>query len=155
MDVSEEEKLVYSLMKEIIAERRELSKQYYDLKLWLENLKKLPSNDENQSDTSTHVYETTQRNSNHVSDMKKFYGTKYKSKKIPFERIASYVVEMLKNSPTPLSNKQIHETLTNKYEIQIQYSNLTNNILPRIVQSNNYHIEKAYRGFWQFRKEKG
>lgn len=38
MTIEEEKKLIYTLMREIISERRELTNQYYELKYTLDNL---------------------------------------------------------------------------------------------------------------------
>ncbi|MGF2052397.1 MULTISPECIES: hypothetical protein [Enterococcus] len=156
MDIDEEVKLIYSLMREINVERRELTKQYYDLKYRLDKLKmgtetgiesdRRPIQENISENTST-----TQVTSNSI---KKRHIFQRKTKKVPFERIATYITEILKSSEVPLANKEIYERLTNKYEVQIQYSNLTSNILPRIHQSNSFHIERAYRGFWQYRNRK-
>lgn len=153
MDINEEKKIIYELMRELIAERRELSSQYYDLKYRLMELESTEKNKKNLVTEKTlekDVFDENKKNSR--SESKRVFIPFTKPKKVPFERIATYVVETLKNSDIPLSNKSIHEALNDKYGLQIQYSNLTNNILPRISQSNSYPIEKIHRGFWQYRK---
>ncbi|MGM0213172.1 hypothetical protein [Enterococcus sp. AZ109] len=156
MDIDEEVKLIYSLMREIITERRELTKQYYDLKYRIDMLERGTKikNDRRliQGNVREHTSITNQVSSN--SSKKNHSFRQSKLKKIPFERIATYITEILKSSEVPLGSKEIYERLTDKYEVQIQYSNLTSNILPRIHQSNSFHIERAYRGFWQYRNRK-
>lgn len=154
MEVGEEKELIYGLMRKIIEERRELSKAYFDLKNQLESLHK-------QESESSDTKNNTNKKSIEISESLKFenknqYGmpviTKRKKKNYPFERIAGYVIEMLKEEGIPLSNKAIHVRLQNNYEIYIGYSNLTNNILRKMINLDKYSIEKPTKGFYQYRK---
>ncbi|EPA8149463.1 hypothetical protein ACQ63I_001347 [Enterococcus faecalis] len=149
MDVHKEKAMIYELMREIITERRELSKQYFDLKFRLDELKSIGSvNIKNKFIDSSSVIKEEKNKSQNM----RIFSTNKKNKSISFERLASYVVKILKNSDIPLSNKQLFEILSSKDEVQIKYSNFTNNILPKIEQSKTFNAEKACRGFWQYRK---
>lgn len=56
-----------------------------------------------------------------------------------------------KRTGVPLSNKEIHRILTEEHQVAISYPNLTSNILPRINEDSSIHVERAYRGYWQYR----
>ena len=145
MRLDEEKELIYSMMREIISERRELSKQYYDLK---EKLDELTGNNQKEE-------------SNDCLDRKIKYDANERSialpkkrPQYPFERLAGYVVEILKASDHPQSNKEIFDKLVSEYGITILYSNFSNNILPKIQDSTQFSIVKVGRGYWQY-KPKG
>ncbi|WPG23231.1 hypothetical protein SFA90_00395 (plasmid) [Enterococcus faecium] len=55
LNICEETEIIYNLMKEIIAERRELSRQYYDLKNRLDELKKPSVSSPNQTAENSKV----------------------------------------------------------------------------------------------------
>lgn len=144
MTTDEEKKIIYSLMKEIVEERRQLNKQYCDLKNWLTNLDKKNISKDNSSQKN---------NVPNINNQKKFVEPISTFKTIPFERIVTYITEILLNSDIPLSNKQLHNKINETYEINITYSNLTNNILPKINENKKIPVTRAYRGFWQYKKE--
>lgn len=148
MDV--EKVIIYGLMKEIIAERRELSQQYYDLKHRLDNIQQ-PTKQSNHTTPNSYkeesIAEQATKKFNIVSNNKR-------SNKVAFERIAGYVSEILKSSDTPMSSKKVYEKLIEEYQLRMKYENFRNNILPKINDSNNFSIEKAYRGYWQYNRRK-
>ena len=69
---------------------------------------------------------------------------------MPFERIAFYIIEILRNSTEPVNNKDIISILSSDYGVYLKYSNLVSNILPRMGQSKDFKIEKVSRGYWQY-----
>ena len=69
---------------------------------------------------------------------------------MPFERIAFYIIEILRNSTEPVNNKDIISILSSDYGVYLKYSNLISNILPRMGQSKDFKIEKVSRGYWQY-----
>lgn len=145
MNAEKEVEIIYGLMQEIIAERRELSQQYYDLKYRLDNLLSLPgeSNDSPRLITEGNIPEKAPK--------KISVAPIYKRKpKVAFERIAGYVSEILRNSDIPLNSKSIYEKLIEDYQINISFESFRSNTLPRIGESNNFSVEKAYRGYWQY-----
>ncbi|EOI55442.1 hypothetical protein [Enterococcus gilvus] len=150
MNAEKEIEVIYELMQGIIAERRELSQQYYDLKYRLDNLRKDTNIDALIPPSATKAIhkknpETLLVKVNYPSHTKK-------NNRVAFERVAGYVREILKASPVPISAKEIYEKLIHDYDLNIQYKNFRNNILPRINESSNFSIEKAYRGYWQYKR---
>lgn len=146
MDAEKEKEIIYELMRTVIDERRELSKHYMDLKIRLDSLETKRNTDSKKKiNESIGINQTSKQNASKVPLYKK-------TKKEPIERIAGYVSEILRKSPVPLRSKEIYEQLTHKNDIQIQYLNFRNNILPQLVELKQFSIEKAYRGYWQYRK---
>lgn len=145
-----EKEIIYGKMRDIIQERRELSRQYFELK---DQLNKLDS-----KGLSNPIQETVKEQSNSVHSLNnrtEFFGAASifkKRSRYSFESIASMVVEIIKKSGIPISIKTIHHKLVNDYQIDINISNLRNNIMPKICESKHFSIEKAYRGYWQYRK---
>lgn len=139
-------------MQEIIEERRELSRQYYELKERLEKLDILPNQ------TVASINQTAREHKElTILDKEKIKQQDYYAKKnksahhVAFDRIARNIASILKDSDIPMSNKQIFEKLQQEYEFKISYSNLVCNVLPRINADNSIPVEKAYRGYWQYR----
>lgn len=149
LSIEEEKRIIYELMRELIIERRELSKHYYELKQQLDDLGK--SNDllVNKEHRPMSVLEKEK-----IRDSDYFHRNNKKSHHISFDRISKNILSVLKESPVPLSNKQIAEKLTTEYELNVNYSNLTSNILPKMLKERSLPIEKAYRGYWQYRLPK-
>lgn len=142
MNVCEEKEIIYNLMKEIISERRGLSKQYYDLKHLLDDLKKPPM--------SSAIKSSKEENGNCKKENYTPSKISTRTKKMPFERIAFYIIEILRNSTKPVNNKDIISILSSEYGVYLKYSNLVSNILPRMGQSKDFKIEKVSRGYWQY-----
>lgn len=147
MDTNKEKEIIYQLMRNLIEERRALSKQYMDLKVRLDSLDELHINDSRNTDEN---YSTTDKEKESKFRVIPPYK---KVKKEPIERIGGYVSEVLRGASTPLKSKELYEALVQNYEVQIQYLNFRNNILPRLAEMNQFSIEKAYRGYWQYRRE--
>lgn len=148
-----EKEIIYELMRQIIEERRELSRQYYDLKLRLDNFDKqsntiLLSNPEKRSDKIVSIHQQYER---------KRFPTQLPPKeavKVPFERIAGYIIEILKGKDQPIPCKVIYKALEEDYHIYINYPNLVNNIMPKILRNGRFPVEKASRGYWEYKKKK-
>lgn len=147
MDTNKEKEIIYQLMRNLIEERRALSKQYMDLKVRLDSLDDLHINDSRNTDENYSTIEKEKESKFGVIPSYK------KVKKEPIERIGGYVSEVLRGASTPLKSKDLYETLVQNYEVQIQYLNFRNNILPRLAEMSQFSIEKAYRGYWQYRRE--
>ena len=147
LDRQEEKKIIYKLMRELIAERRELSKQYYDLKERLDSLNTLPNvpNIKKEPTTTSSLIEKEQ-----IQERDAFHH-KYKSAHyLPFDRVSKNILSILKQSPVPPSNKQILEKLNTEYELHVTYQNLSANILPKMLKERSLPIEKSCRGYWQY-----
>lgn len=147
MDTNKEKEIIYQLMRNLIEERRALSKQYMDLKVRLDRLDETLTADLSKMNSS-------HQNLEEEKDSKFGILPPYKKvKKEPIERIAGYVSEILRDSSTPINSRDIFEALIQNYDVRIQYLNFRNNILPRLAEMNQFSIEKAYRGYWQYRRE--
>lgn len=147
MDINKEKEIIYQLMRNLIEERRDLSKQYMDLKIRLDNLDELHINESRNTDDNYSTIDKEKESKFGVIPPYK------KVKKEPIERIGGYVTEVLREASTPLKSKELYEALVRNYEVKIQYLNFRNNILPRLAEMNQFSIEKAYRGYWRYRKE--
>lgn len=154
MEIWEEKRLIYELMKKVIEERRELSKSYFDLKKQLNSLNEQESR--LSSGPKIPGHNLTEMPVNQHVEKRKLYEesiiTKRQRGNYPFERVAGYVIEMLREEGIPLNTKQIHGRLENDYGIYIGYANLKNNILRKMIDLDKFSIEKATRGFYQYRK---
>lgn len=149
LSIEEEKRIIYELMRELIIERRELSKHYYELKKQLDDLGNNNDILVNKEHRSMSVLEKEK-----IRDSDYFHRNNKNSHHISFDRISKNILSVLKESPVPLSNKQIAEKLTTEYELNVNYSNLTSNILPKMLKKRSLPIEKAYRGYWQYRLPK-
>lgn len=151
-DIQEEKRLIYDLLRKLIDERRELNKQYVELKLRLDDLNSIeklqpfvkPSSEKNFS----LLEQEKIRNQDYLFSRNK---TQHH---ISFDRVSKNILAILKQSPIPLSNKQILEKLNKEYELCVSYKNLTCNILPKMLKERSLPIERAYRGYWQYHMPK-
>ncbi|HBI6482364.1 TPA: hypothetical protein K8H53_001671 [Listeria monocytogenes] len=149
LSIEEEKRIIYELMRELILERRELSKHYYELKQQLDDLDN--SNDllvKKEHKPMSVLEKEKIRDSDYFHRNNKSFHHK------SFDRMSKNILSILKGSPIPLSNKQIAEKLITEYELNVSYSNLTSNILPKMLKVRSLPIEKAYRGYWQYRLPK-
>lgn len=146
MPIDSEKLIIYQLMRKVIEERRELSKQYFDLKMRLDRLEKgnqnFPKNDE-KSLTILEKEKIKQQDYYYKRNKTQHYNS--------FDRVSRTIVSILKQSPVPLSNKQILDRLTKEYELSITLKNLSCNILPKMNNECSLPVQRAYRGYWQYR----
>ena len=147
MSISDEKVIIYQLMREIIEERRELSKQYFDLKSKLDDLEHSECSKQMNRIKSITVVEKSK-------PIKKDYyfkkdGVRHHNS---FDRVSMNVISILKQSAVPLSNRQILNKLTKDYELSISLKNLTCNILPKMKNERSLPIQRAYRGYWQYKR---
>lgn len=133
-------------MRKILRERRELTKQYYELKVKLDQLdeKKRGAQKEVKKPPSTMQKEKIKQTDHFFCKDKTAH---YNS----FDRVSKNIVLILKHSDVPLSNKQILKKLNEEYEISTSLKNLTCNILPKMKNERSLPIQKAYRGYWQYK----
>jgi hypothetical protein len=131
-----------SLILLVISERRELTKIYNELKnrlILLDSVnaeKKKPSK----------IPQTE------IENQKYLLAKKERIKGNPsYHKISFTIASILKEVGVPLSNKEIYKRLTEEHQISISYSNFTHNILPRIKEVSSIHVERAYRGYLQYR----
>lgn len=146
MSIFREKEIIYQLMHEIIEERRELSKQYFALKDKLDQIDK-------KSDVVTEPKYPP------ISMMEKekilyrdiLHKKNRTSHYIPFDRVSKNIVSILKKAHVPLSNKQILNTLSREYELSITLKNLSSNILPKMNDEYSIPVQRAHRGYWQYK----
>jgi hypothetical protein len=148
LSIQEEKECIYQLMRELIAERRDISKQYSELKQRLDELNSVEQSPDKVSSGDKKVIS--------VFEQEKIKNKDYLFKKnktqhhISFDRVSKNILSILKQSPVPLSNQQLLEKLNTEYELCVSYKNLTCNILPKMLKERSLPIERAYRGYWQY-----
>lgn len=147
MDIFDEKQELYEQMRLLIEERRELTKAYYDLKKKLDHFGEIVS--------SNQLIEQEVKNKNWSIDMEhqKYLVSKKmnKSTTIIYQDIALKIASFLKESGIPVQTKEIFDFLMSKYNYSLSYSNFSSNIMPRIHADSTINVEKAYRGYWQYR----
>ncbi|EAF2586298.1 hypothetical protein E0F18_03115 [Listeria monocytogenes] len=155
MDNSSEKKYVYEQMKLIIEERRELTKHYYELKERLDLIDHSKFRIEPTKDQTLRVKEK-QTIFKKESEYQRYMLSKKsnQSKSVPYQIIGLTISSILKEAGRPLSNKEIYTILNDSSEIEVKYKNLTMNILPKMDKDSKMNVERAYRGFWQYRLTK-
>ncbi|EIS4909455.1 hypothetical protein LZZ53_001879 [Listeria innocua] len=149
MNISDERETIYHLMQEIMTERRQLTKQYFDLKERLNkiNLTTIKVIEEQKPQKKSQ----SQIRKENIENDKYFLSKKEGKTYLPYSKIALQISHILKKHGLPLSNKQIYEKLVNDFQLSINYSNLSNNILPRMNLDSSINVEKVTRGFWQYK----
>ncbi|AQP73365.1 hypothetical protein ACEXFN_000651 [Listeria monocytogenes] len=149
MNISDERESIYHLMQEIMTERRQLTKQYFDLKERLNkiNLTTIKVIEEQKPQKKSQ----SQIRKENIENDKYFLSKKEGKTYLPYSKIALQISHILKKHGLPLSNKQIYEKLVNDFQLSINYSNLSNNILPRMNLDSSINVEKVTRGFWQYK----
>lgn len=85
-----------------------------------------------------------------IENQKYFSDRKIGRSGYDYQIIALTIASLLKESGRPLSAKEIHEVLSKKGYV-LTRSNLTNNILRKINLDKRINVEKACRGYWQYR----
>ncbi|RVU95684.1 hypothetical protein [Enterococcus avium] len=101
---------IYQFMKEIIKERSDLSKQYYDLKTELYQLNERENNGPVKLKSVLTILDHEKNKMQHYNS---------------FDQVSRTIVSILKQLSVPLSKKQIIGKLTNKNELSITLKNLT------------------------------
>ena len=101
---------IYQFMKEIIKERSDLSKQYYDLKTELYKLNERENNGPVKLKSVLTILDHEKNKMQHYNS---------------FDQVSRTIVSILKQLSVPLSKKQIIGKLINKNELSITLKNLT------------------------------
>ncbi|MDT1956985.1 hypothetical protein MX629_00935 [Carnobacterium divergens] len=155
MDNSSEKKYVYEQMKLIVEERRELTKQYHDLK---ERLILLDHSNFKIESVKLDDFKGKEKKDDFKkeSEYQRYILSKnsHRSKIISYQTIGLTISSLLKEAGRPLSNKEIYTLLNETNEIEVNYKNLTMNILPKMNKDSKMNVERAYRGYWQYRLTK-
>ena len=146
MDKFDEKELIYQQMNLLMEERRELTKLYNALKDRLSNLDIKQDVDYSVKKNISKIPKSEIENQKYLLAKKE--GIKQNQS---YQKISLTIASILKEASVPLSNKEIYRILTKEQLLTISYPNLTNNILPRIKEDSSIHVERAYRGYWQYR----
>ncbi|MDU6524475.1 hypothetical protein ACF3OA_02395 [Enterococcus thailandicus] len=150
MDIRDEKCRVYEQLRLLMEERRELSKQYFDLKEYLIHLE--DNQDTTNSDKAIHR-EVEQMNLGNEKELQDYF-TQRKAIDNHHRSYKDYgfiIASILKEAGKPLSAKQIYHEWMESYEIFPDYRNFVNNILPKINRDESIPVERAMRGYWQYR----
>lgn len=146
MNLLEEKKALLQLISELINERRIINSLYEAVVHRLDRIKEIEADIcEGKSTKETSIIPKSE------IDRTKFYDQNRKIASIPYDIISKDICYVLKNSGKPMNGAQIYSTITKKLHFNLDYKNLISNILPKIVNDKNLPIEKACRGFWQYR----
>lgn len=146
MDKFDEKELIYQQMDLLMEERRELTKSYNELKDRLRNLDVEQDLDYSMQKNFSKIPKSEIENQKYLLAKKE--GIKQNQS---YQKISLTIASILKEAGVPLSNKEIYRILTEEHQLKISYPNLTSNILPRIKEDSSIHVERAYRGYWQYR----
>lgn len=172
MNINEEKNYIYSIINELIKERRSLTEEIY---LWKERLNELNSLEELGFNQLNAVGMVEMKNSN-INKIKKenlkkeFISNKKEIEKtipknlIEIEKDKDYkikhikndinylttgIVNVLKEIGRPAKLSEIREELENKLDTKIKHSNFSNNIMPRAMKIDN-RINRPHRGYYQY-----
>ena len=147
LDLLEEKKELIKLITELTHERQIITHLYESIENRLNRIKEI----EKEIYEGKALKETSLIPKSEI-DRTRFYDQKIKTASIPYDIISKDICYVLKNSSKPMNGSQIHSTLTATLHFNLDYKNLVNNILPKIVKDKNLPIEKISRGFWQYRR---
>lgn len=76
--------------------------------------------------------------------------TKYKN---TYNVISLYVASLLNYKGVPTKSKIIYEYLVKEKQLTLSYNNFQSNYLKKIYDDNNISVERAYRGYYQYRRK--
>lgn len=150
MDIRDEKCRVYEQLKLLMEERRELSRQYYDLKEYLIHLEDNQITKKTSEKLHREVKPMNIKNEKELQDFftqRKTIGKLHRS----YKDYGFIIASILKESGKPLSSKQVYRKLTEMCDVVPDYRNLVNNILPKINRDESLPVERAMRGYWQYR----
>ncbi|WP_275343584.1 hypothetical protein [Enterococcus faecium] len=150
MDIRDEKCRVYEQLRLLMEERRELSKQYFDLKEYLIHL------EDNQRMTNANKvihHEVEPMDLGNEKELQDYFTQRKEidNHHRSYKDYGFIIASILKESGKPLSAKQIYHEWTESYEIFPDYRNFVNNILPKINRDESIPVERAMRGYWQYR----
>ena len=147
LNLLEEKRTLMKLIVELIHERKAITSLYEAIENRLNRIEEIENTiSEGQSYTKTTIIPKKE------IDRAKFNDQKIKPSSIPYDIISKDICYILKNSGIPMNGSQIHSAITKNLHFNLDYKNLVNNILPKMVKDNSLPIEKVHRGFWQYRR---
>ncbi|MGL9910083.1 hypothetical protein [Enterococcus sp. DIV0213h] len=77
----------------------------------------------------------------------------YQKYKNNYDIISLYIASFLKEKGIPTRSKTIYEYLVKEKLVSITYSNLQSNYLKRMHDDTQINVERAYRGYYQYRRK--
>lgn len=182
MNITEEKRYIFEMMKDITAERRNLTEQYYGLKERLDELNKLEQrgledlsikgyvdlyNKTNAEVMTTNLKRETEhqikkiQNDNNIEESRLQVKIKEdiqeednkrpirKGKNMPRERVISAIIEVLKESGTPLSVDDLLLKVNEKLEMNMKKQYLQNIITIAVKKYDR--INRPTRGYYQYK----
>lgn len=137
-----EKELIYQQMTLILNEIHHLMESYES---WKDRLFRL-----DQIQTPQKASNSKSLFSEEIENQKYLQTKKSDRRGYGYQTLALDIASLLKDCGRPLSTKEIHERLTEKGYV-LNLSNLTSNILRKINDDSRINVERAYRGYWQYR----
>ncbi|MGF2199371.1 hypothetical protein [Enterococcus casseliflavus] len=77
----------------------------------------------------------------------------YQKYKNNYDIISLYIASFFKEKGIPTRSKTIYEYLVKEKLVSISYSNLQSNYLKRMHDDAQINVERAYRGYYQYRRK--
>lgn len=145
MTINKEKLIIYQFMREILEERRNLTKQYFELKEKLDQFEEIKECASKQMETTLTIMDKEK-----IQQQDYFFQRNKTQYHNSFDRVSRTILSILKQAQVPLSNKEILNKLTKEYELSISLNNLTCNILPKMNNECSLPIQRASRGYWQY-----
>lgn len=150
MDIRDEKCRVYAQLRLLMEERREISRKYFELKEYLLRLDDDKNRRQTIEESSHEMKPLNLRNEKELQDyytQRKAVGRHHRS----YKDYGFIIASILKESGKPLSAKQIYHEWKETYDSFPDYRNFVNNILPKINRDESIPVERAMRGYWQYR----
>lgn len=140
----QEKDQLYQQMNQILAEVQRLMAFYESLKDYLISEKATGTTEKFTKKTEQpSIYQIEVENQQYLSEQKRSRpGYDYRT-------LALTIASLLKEQGRPLSTKKIHEALPEK-GYMLTRANLSSNVLRRIQMDSKIHVERVYRGYWQY-----
>ena len=175
MKVEEEKEYIYSLMKEITQERRQLTQIYYDLKVRLDDLNKLEEKglDElslkgyldlqnarnieavkaNLSRETGRIIESVtpkkEESVAQIEEKQKNGHKKFRRRKVSDEAIKSVVIEILKERGTPIKLSELLQPVNSALGANLTKQNFCYIIMKNIIEKSD-KLNRPMKGYVQY-----
>lgn len=181
MNISEEKRYVYQLMREITEERRKLTEIYFSLKERLDELNKLEEKGLDELSMQGYfdlykqrekeiVIDNIKRETKHIiSKIESNNESEKETAQIDIERrkdnvsrkngrylnvdkVIGMIASVLKEANGMMRVKEIYNKVNEMSEVDIDVHNFRNNIMPRALYKNK-NIQKVKRGYYCYQEK--
>lgn len=142
----QEKENIYTQMTTILEQIQIQMRAYEDLKNYLLGI-------ENRNSTDEKKIANKNKFALEVETQKYFSQKQFQSVDNSYQTIALKVSAILKEKGVPLSTRKIYELLLDDGVTSLSYSNLSKNILRQANNDSKINIERAFRGYWQYRQK--